>query len=301
MGLEVSTTISGLNKLWPLGSDPKSQGDDHLRMLKSVLQARIDDSGTIIKFKLDDKTLGQFVKPAGASGGGLQILGNNLSLTPPAAPDSTQTYDQLNFNDGTTPNKLRSYLRADFASSTAWWALNDSAAVEQNRITLAATAVSFACNNFQMIPNSAAQTYDQIGLYDSAVKLRHYQRIDFTSDTLSLVVQSAAPAVLQTVAINNAGMTLGQGAAAGTVLTTGNRGPQVSASGLATVFPVGHMVLAFRAGGLLINNQAAGLAVDPGGAKYEVIATGTQLAGTWCVRGQTGSAQPYDCLMQRVA
>jgi len=39
MPLETSTTIDGLNALWPLGTDTKSQGDDHLRLLKSVLQA----------------------------------------------------------------------------------------------------------------------------------------------------------------------------------------------------------------------------------------------------------------------
>lgn len=38
MGLETATTIAGLNANWPLGTDPKSQGDDHLRLIKSVLQ-----------------------------------------------------------------------------------------------------------------------------------------------------------------------------------------------------------------------------------------------------------------------
>lgn len=40
MGLETATYISGLNPLNPVGAtDPKSQGDDHLRLIKSVLQA----------------------------------------------------------------------------------------------------------------------------------------------------------------------------------------------------------------------------------------------------------------------
>lgn len=38
MPLETGTTIAELNELWPLGSDPKSEGDDHLRLIKSVLQ-----------------------------------------------------------------------------------------------------------------------------------------------------------------------------------------------------------------------------------------------------------------------
>ena len=39
MGLETATTIPELNALWPLGTDPKAQGDDHLRLIKSVMQS----------------------------------------------------------------------------------------------------------------------------------------------------------------------------------------------------------------------------------------------------------------------
>jgi hypothetical protein len=39
MGLEVSTYISGLTASWPPSGDPKSQGDDHLRLIKGVLQS----------------------------------------------------------------------------------------------------------------------------------------------------------------------------------------------------------------------------------------------------------------------
>lgn len=37
MGLETVTYISDLNPLWPLGSDPKSNGDNHVRNLKTGL------------------------------------------------------------------------------------------------------------------------------------------------------------------------------------------------------------------------------------------------------------------------
>lgn len=37
MGLEASTYLDGLNVAWPLGTDAKSQGDDHIRLLKNVL------------------------------------------------------------------------------------------------------------------------------------------------------------------------------------------------------------------------------------------------------------------------
>jgi hypothetical protein len=39
MGLETATFIAGLTPTWPIASEPKSQGDDHLRLIKSVLQA----------------------------------------------------------------------------------------------------------------------------------------------------------------------------------------------------------------------------------------------------------------------
>jgi len=39
MGLETATYVSGLNSANPTSTDPKSQGDDHLRLLKSTLQA----------------------------------------------------------------------------------------------------------------------------------------------------------------------------------------------------------------------------------------------------------------------
>lgn len=37
MGLETTNFITGLNVSWPLAGDLKSQGDDHLRLLKTVL------------------------------------------------------------------------------------------------------------------------------------------------------------------------------------------------------------------------------------------------------------------------
>lgn len=40
MGLETATYISELNNSFPLGGDPINKGDDHLRLLKSVLQSQ---------------------------------------------------------------------------------------------------------------------------------------------------------------------------------------------------------------------------------------------------------------------
>jgi hypothetical protein len=38
MGLETATFISGLTPSWPTSSELKSQGDDHLRLIKQTLQ-----------------------------------------------------------------------------------------------------------------------------------------------------------------------------------------------------------------------------------------------------------------------
>lgn len=39
MGLETATFINGLTPSWPLSGDLKSQGDDHIRLLKATVQA----------------------------------------------------------------------------------------------------------------------------------------------------------------------------------------------------------------------------------------------------------------------
>ena len=45
MGLETTTHISGLDKTWPAGIDGLDKGDDHIRLLKQVLQDQFPGSG----------------------------------------------------------------------------------------------------------------------------------------------------------------------------------------------------------------------------------------------------------------
>ena len=50
MGLETGNTINDLNESWPLGTDPKSQGDDHIRLCKRVFKndvLSITNGGTV--------------------------------------------------------------------------------------------------------------------------------------------------------------------------------------------------------------------------------------------------------------
>lgn len=45
MAIESATNILALNAAWPLGTDAKSEGDDHIRLIKSVLQAQFPSMG----------------------------------------------------------------------------------------------------------------------------------------------------------------------------------------------------------------------------------------------------------------
>ena len=45
MGIESSTYISQLSATNPLGTDPVSEGDQHLRLIKSVLQSQFTGLG----------------------------------------------------------------------------------------------------------------------------------------------------------------------------------------------------------------------------------------------------------------
>jgi hypothetical protein len=57
MGIEASDTIAGLNENWPLGSDPKSEGDNHIRLIKHVLKQAFHD-GTDGVFKIENMRFG---------------------------------------------------------------------------------------------------------------------------------------------------------------------------------------------------------------------------------------------------
>jgi len=50
MGLETATFISGLTDLWPLSSETKSQGDDHLRLIKQVLKGTFPNASKAFSF-----------------------------------------------------------------------------------------------------------------------------------------------------------------------------------------------------------------------------------------------------------
>ena len=57
MPVENANTIGQLNPLWPLGTDPRGQGDDHIRMLKKTLLAlNLDLAQSLAPFRLNTKS-----------------------------------------------------------------------------------------------------------------------------------------------------------------------------------------------------------------------------------------------------
>lgn len=50
MGLEVATYIDGLTVTWPASGDQRKQGDDHLRLLKSVLKSTFPNADRAFRF-----------------------------------------------------------------------------------------------------------------------------------------------------------------------------------------------------------------------------------------------------------
>lgn len=74
MGLENPTYIEDLNPLWPLASDPVSEGDNHIQNIKATLQASFP--GTSGAWNAPGQTLNL----AGLSASGA-IFGQNLTLT----------------------------------------------------------------------------------------------------------------------------------------------------------------------------------------------------------------------------
>ena len=54
MGLETGTTIADLNENWPEGTDNVSQGDDHLRLIKSVLKSQFPNLDCPVLATCDD-------------------------------------------------------------------------------------------------------------------------------------------------------------------------------------------------------------------------------------------------------
>lgn len=80
MTIESATYINGLNASYPAASDPKSEGDDHLRLLKSTVKATFPNvTGAVTPTQADLNVL------AGAASGAV----TGLNVTTQTATNST--------------------------------------------------------------------------------------------------------------------------------------------------------------------------------------------------------------------
>ncbi len=84
MGLETTSFIGGLNSSWPLGTDGATKGDDHFRLIKSVLKNTFP----------------------GSSGNGF-------------SKQITATEDELNYLSGLNGNIMTKLAAAGFPAGTA--------------------------------------------------------------------------------------------------------------------------------------------------------------------------------------
>jgi hypothetical protein len=78
MGLETGNYISDLVATNPPGTDPKSQGDDHLRLIKDVLKNTVPDANSAINFKQVSFAANGYAKLPG----GLIVQWGTISVTP---------------------------------------------------------------------------------------------------------------------------------------------------------------------------------------------------------------------------
>jgi hypothetical protein len=87
MGLETATFIAGLTPTWPIASEPKSQGDDHLRLIKSVLQATFPSATRALYFPKGETSTTPLVLDATDQNNFITIdtTAGNVAVTLPAA------------------------------------------------------------------------------------------------------------------------------------------------------------------------------------------------------------------------
>lgn len=143
MGLEATTFISGLDSANPLATDPKSQGDDHLRLIKSAVKASFPGiTGAVTATHTELNALAGFTG-AVASTTAVQTL-TNKTLTTPAlgTPGSgvltncTGTAAGLTAGIATVANGLK------FSTTTV--AVSASAAPSSGQVLTASSATAAA-------------------------------------------------------------------------------------------------------------------------------------------------------------
>ena len=115
MGLETGDTIADLNDAWPLGTDPKSEGDNHIRLVKTVITNDVlskSAGGTVA----GDTTFDGVVTLTSAVAGEVDLsvagdtaIGGTLAIE--ATPDPADP--MFTFNQLGTPTASLGSIQAD--------------------------------------------------------------------------------------------------------------------------------------------------------------------------------------------
>ncbi|RKX64414.1 MAG: hypothetical protein DRP42_06410, partial [Tenericutes bacterium] len=134
MSIEITSTISGLDLALPLDTDPVSEGNNHLQLIKSVLQTQfpgVNGDGFNIPITSNEEELNNLIGSrnniqnqidniVSGAGGFLQLIGGTMSGTINMG-SSLGSYPQLNFqytDISTTQKGYFGYDGTDLVLST---------------------------------------------------------------------------------------------------------------------------------------------------------------------------------------
>ena len=90
MAVETATKIQDLNTAWPTGTDAVSEGDDHIRLIKTVLVNSLSSVGQVLQIQVTPMTEGPFWSSGSEVYSGRwelswTTIGNSISFTPVSA------------------------------------------------------------------------------------------------------------------------------------------------------------------------------------------------------------------------
>ena len=183
MTVETATKISQLLATAPPGTDPKSEGDNHLRLIKGTLQSVFDDSGTTIKTTLPIES------PDGAKfAGAVAITGAVTIDGAVTAKGGLKSYETFALAQAATPANAATF---------------DVSALSAPRIIRVPNADTVTG---KWEPIGDARDITGVGICDW-INLSAYRRLKIT---LEGVLSAAAQVVLRVS--NNNGTTFLQGA-----------------------------------------------------------------------------------------
>lgn len=170
MSLEDGSYISDLIATNPGGGDPKSQGDDHLRLIKSVLKQTFPEADGAIRLK-------PFRLMLGASSN----MANNMNIAVPSTPDGSFLIEREN---GTDVMRIDAAGKVEFPGLTKAFSvpghayLPNGLLVQWGQLTIAQAgttvpfAIPFPTQALAVVANFAGDTslfrVSQVGLITSS-------------------------------------------------------------------------------------------------------------------------------------